>query len=963
MTASQASQWLKGSNSMKEWVKSRFVSTDKKPAGLQEVTSVKTKSLVYKGVASFAIISILLLFVAFVAPYFLTLNHIKSEISARISNDIRMRVEIFGDVNFAILPHSKVILNNVKLAGDDLVIEVPSLGLDTSVVDILLGKVNVFGMEISNTQLTWKSLDYLAEVLSHSVDDGFNLLSNLRLHESEVVLNPQATLFSKIQRINGALSYQYGKVLNFSGSFVMDAVPYNMTVSLNYEDQQGHASTALLTSDFIELSIIGNMSHVRERNFDGKMKLKLLESPRITLKTPVLYNALLADKLAVESDFMMRDDAFEISNFKVFGNSIKNMSGNATIVIGTLHQINANIISDAIDLDGLLAHVHQIESQGNIQPLSLEGFVRQMLLAFNFDIPENIFGQINVKINELMYQRQAMLNMLINSSMLEGEFLLNDFSIALPGKSSLKIQGVAMHNKIRPKFDGKMKFEIQDYNAFNAWMKIDETLFEHLFNKSLIFQSNISVMPRNMRFDDASLNWGDLRVLGKLVMKYSGDDRLSARASLNINDLNADSLNISKKWDDLLTQLYAYDLDKSGEKFTKITGDFQWLRQFPFNFNLDAYIGQLRFKGMQFPRFSSTIRLAPNMLALEQIALSSDEAEIGGSLILNTAAITPKLSLDLVIPKLDVLFVDKLLPSHTQCVDAQQKALQEYPDLAEVITLGGANFYSLRNIVSDISIKIGHLIGDHFKAHQVQTNINILDGIAHIANFSSKIWGGELEAIGSVVFNGIVPIYNLSFAFNNFDFGDFNKFYSHSDDLTGYASVSGSISSKGSNFNDFYNNFNGNINMLGKNITWTGFDIGELIKLSEYSASIEEKNKILEHALVNGKSFFDNLSGRGTLTKGMLAITDMQISTPRISGALSLNLNMQYKSLSHFTRISFIPVGRRNNFSIDITGGGKFGEIKNTYNYEKYLQFLKNDPILAGKNSSMQVAPSGLRNF
>jgi uncharacterized protein involved in outer membrane biogenesis len=918
----------------------------------------------YSKNAIVGIFIVLLLFVVglFVIPHFLTLNHLKSDIIAKIEHDLEVKVEIFGDVTFSILPSNKLILNNVKLLNNEINIEIPSLVLSTHLLEIAIQKLSISGIEVRNTQFTLESLDHLSDILNRSSAKGLNLLNNIRLHEVDLILNPQAEFLSKVQKISGEMLYQYGRRLRFVGTFILQEISYNMNIDLLYSGKQDGQSVATIKSDFLEMQIIGDMGHMKQKNFEGKMSMRLLNNVNINKSIPVLYKAFLNDNVSIESNFLMHDKQFEISNFKVSGDSISNMLGNANIVIGESHQISANLTADNMNFDTFLGKV-QDASQKTNTAFSLESIIKQLLLSFNFDIADNIFGQLNIKIKELLYHGQPMKDLLLNSNLLEGKFVLSNFVLALPGDAKLHFQGVGTHNKIRPKFDGQLKLSINDYRAFNSWMKVDEYLFEHLFDKPISFQSNVSVMPRNMRFDEAELNWGELRVLGKLVLKYSGDDSLGARASLNINALDADSLNISRKWDEFITQLYAYDFDKTGESFLKSTGDFTWLRSFPVNFSIDTTVGQLKFKNMQFPKFFSTVKLAPNSLALEQMSLICKEAEITGLIDLNTAAITPKLTVDLVIPKIDVMFLDNLLPKYEHLITAQQKALSEYPENAELLTIGGANFFSLRNVVSDITLKIGHLISQNLKIHNIESHLSILDGIAHVHELQAKLFNGELKAIGSIVFNSIIPLYNMNFALNDFHIDELIEFYAQNSNFSGYASVSGSILSKGANVGVFYNNLSGNLQFIVKNALWQNFDIGEIVKLSEYSASMEEKTKVLESALSSGKSFFDSVEGNAILDKGILTIKDAQLSTPRISGAFSLNLNTQYRVVSHFTRLSFIPAGRRAVMSIDITGSGPIKNLTNRYNYQQYLQFLQNDPSLTNRNSTMEVVPNNLRNF
>ncbi len=904
----------------------------------------------------FKLFAIFCIFIAalFLVPHLFTFNNLRDDVAEKIFRDTKVHTEIFGNIKIAILPSMKIMVSNATIKGPDFALDIPLLNLKINALDLLKGVINITGIEIGYCQFTLQALEYLREILAAGGAKDISLLNNVAVSNVSLVLNTHASSFSKIQDISGNLAYQYKKRLKFNGNFAIDKKNYNSDIILHYDSNQN--SSAVIESEFIKIVLNANIKD--NNDLTGTINASLKNAPLSS--GDKLYERLINDNMHLDGDVILSNNAILLSNLAISGKEFGDLKGSAEILLGEIHKIKSNLVSESVNIDILSQTFSDYQKK---QRFTIENIVKSILLSFNFDIPSNIDAFVNVSIKNILHQNHAMKSFLLNAKASDGKVYIDELSVFLPGDAYFGCSGMASHNKIRPKFDGKIEVKIANYNAFNSWIKIDEKLFQHLFNQPLFFTSTMSLMPRNLKIDNISLKWGDLSASGKTVFKYSGDDKITSKGVLRINHIDTDSLNLSNKIDDFITNLYAYDIDKSGEKFRQLTNDFHWLRSFPIHLDGEIYIDSLGLKKIKMDKFSTYLKLSPNFISVENLSINSEKAEILGNISLSTSAITPKFEVDLNIPKFDVEFLDGLLPSIDVRLQAIQNAFKEFPELNSLTNR--YNFYGLRHVVADCKIKIGNLLTDKIAIRDVSSEIKVLDGIAQIKDLKAKIFNGELELVGNVVFSSLVPIYNASFAINNINFAAMTNYLygNNNSPFSGYSSISAVLDAKGSNIYDIYENIRGKLKFIGRNIWVNGFDIGEIMHLSEQPFDTEYKQRVITGGLTSGKSLFDEVIGDAVLNAGVLSVKDMQIRTPRISGAISLNFKMLSNFAAYFARLNFIPVGRRNSMSIDIVGDGMLGEIKNTYNYEQYWRFLTTDPVLNNKRSDTQVIPNGLRNF
>lgn len=890
-----------------------------------------------KNLVSLSIISCCLYFL----PPLVSLEYFKESITNKLLQEYEINLKISGDIHASLLPSPVIVIQQAHATLQNEDVEIPKLSLHINPIKSLIGEIDITGFEILGSQLNYKTISSILEKVQDKKNKWRDLLRRLSLKQVSIVLDPASNFLNKIEKIDARISYLIDENLLFEGSFTLHEFDYR--TSGNIEFDPAKTSTLMIANRFMDAQFEGNMSKINSDMLSGKVHLKLFDNIAPESHISPFYKAILQDNAEADGTFTFKDDQLNIENFSLASQSIKNVSANLAFGFGQSHQISLNIKAASIDFDTLLAKVNAQEHEMN-KDLSLNDFLKSLLLWFDFSMPDNVFGNINVEISKIIYNKQSIENVLFNSGMLEGKFSIGEVLIDLPGKSKLMFKGSVSHNNIRPKFDGKLLLQISDFQEFNNWIQISSN--NNISNtKNVVFKSDISLIPRNMRFDNMSLESGDFRSEGKMVLKYGGDNSLSVRANVRANQLDCDTLGISKAVDEAITSLYAYDFEKSGQHFSKMTNDFKFLRDISENINLDLVVDSLKYKGITSPNFFVSMRAGPNNASIEQLKISNKYADIRGSVAVNTAYVIPKLTANLDIAYLNKSFFDTIMPAEDLLISAQRQALTEDPEAAATAVIGGANFFSTRNILGDIKLKISEFIFPDIKLSDLSTAIRISDGIAYADNIKFRIFDGLFDGIGSVVFSSTLPSYSLSFALNNFRLQKALKFYANYNQLDAYTSVNGQLHARGSSMDVIYQTLEGDLDLLSKKISLSNFNIGDIIRLSESQDTIENKQAKLEYSLNSGESIFDEATGKVSISKGMLNLKDLQFKNARVSGASSMTLNIASGLMSTYTKISFIPLGRNTVMSIDAIGAGAMRDMKYKYQYDKYLEFLKSNTI------------------
>lgn len=870
---------------------------------------------------------------------FMTFNSLKPRVSSYISNASGNSVDIIGDIRAQILPRPKIIIEKINIsAKDHQILNAEQLVLLPSITHLLRGALRVDRVEIFGGDLT---IDDLQKGTNSVLK-----LSTVKLTNSRIRFASGSSLSGTLNNFNGTLSISsfFQNELKLNATYESGESNFSLNASVKGIDSEGNANEADLSygNDFFNLHFTGGIKTLyKNPDFDGKAALNLKQLSQHEGYWQDLANFLLKDeKLQIAGHAKANQNEITISDIKIDSVNMRDGTANFALKFGENINLSLNAFFKHIDLD-------KFSSTSIDDSLTLNNFIKELLESFDLKLPANLTGNINLNVDQISYNNDNIKNLTICGDMINGEFFLSQFDSQLPGNAVFNATGLLDHNMIRPKFSGSTKIAIGDLKTFTSWLKIGK-LAEKITDNNVVIQSQFSIIPRNLKFYDIKSSIGNTEITGKYMVRHSGEARLNSKLSLKINEMDFNQLNIPYNIDSVLYYLYLFDNDKSGNFFLKYTNDFAWLRMMPINLGFELEIDKVKYKDSIFQNFQSNIRFAPSNLYIDRIAFQNDAIDLDANGELALTALNPKINANVNINNLDGLAATKLIPSVKELKNFQSEYIAEYKKHnndnllnIENFISGDFNFFSCHNFTGNIKLNVKNYFRPDLNLQNVSFDISLVEGAINLNASKGSIFGGEFQLSGNISNNSLIPGFNLIFSLSNFNPQQFLSYFFDLNFIKGYASISGVFDSSGKDIPTFFNNLNSSIKLLGKKITISGFDISELIKLTDVNLSKQQQAEILTTYSVKGESLFDDMSGDIEIKKGIAEISGLTFKNNRVSGAYSAFIDIYNQLINGQGKMSFRPLNAPNIIDINMRHSGKIAEQTSGLDLTNLINFLK----------------------
>ena len=883
--------------------------------------------------------------ILYVAPHYMSFNDLKPAIVESFSKSTGKNIKIEGEVKLQLVPSIQVSLMNTAISiKDDRVLEIPELVLKTGFSVIFSNSPKINGITLVGANIDTSLLHALFESTSSNVS-----IDEWRLENVDLIFAPSDP-FDRLSDVTGVVSITPNERVSLEATVNAYGATYTVDADFKNGSKDSHFK---VSTDFGSLEFSGNTSWSDKKLLSGDLVVQLKESNAKALEDSEMLMILATDKLVIKSKLNITEKDLDLTDVTMSSQSITKATGDLKYEHTGELQFSLNL--DSINIDQMIAQARKHDH------LHLTDLLKDILTNFSFDISDKLFGSAEIKVNELLINGQPIKNIDLYSDIFEGRFILNQSKFDLPGKASLTVDGALTHNDIRPKFDGHIVLDAPNFTELAKWLSIDEKTIKQFNNESLSLKTSLSVIPRSIRFDNISMQIGDLRSIGSFSVRHYGEPRLYIRSTMRFNMVDFDKCGASSQFDEFIAGLYSYDYDKSGAKVADLTGDFSWLRQFGYNLNFDFLFDRSKFKDAEYNQLNITGRVAPNSLSVDHFAFNSEDVTLNADWTLSTLDIMPKINANIHFDYLHDSFLQKIWPSASYLEDKKNKAYSELVSLGD-INNNGINYYSLNSVNCELNLTINDYVSDALTYQNLSTRAVINDGIVNISALSADIFSGKLKAVGNFVINSLITNGVATYTFNNFNSQELLQYLTNFPRLEGYFGASGSFSSKGSTFEDLIANLNGTHAFIGKAVNLENIDIGEIVKVTENRQPLENRIKALNYYLVNGVTVFDDVKGSLIIEKGSGLFKDVYFSNARVSGAYSAKVDLKNNLIGSLAKISFIPSGQATPLSIDFSSNGRLDQLQTTMNLDQVNQYLIDQARASRQNIEDENIRKLLRN-
>ncbi|NBO18426.1 MAG: AsmA family protein, partial [Proteobacteria bacterium] len=217
-------------------------------------------------------------------------------------------------------------------------------------------------------------------------------------------------------------------------------------------------------------------------------------------------------------------------------------------------------------------------------------------------LPRNVVLNFKIKADEVYFGDQSWHNANLSSSLADGAVTVNEFSIDLPGESSLTLFGVISPSATQDlRFEGSM--ETRGSSLRNMLTVLDSSAAElpEMGFGSFFAHSNIFISNEQLRLSEADVKLSDLHLNGGMVFYFDEQPRLEA--DVRLKNINFDYFR------DAWRERESKNIDKGKDFFLKFDKNmnFNWLRK--LTTTIDFRVGVDRFTFLEHPGTTASFRI------------------------------------------------------------------------------------------------------------------------------------------------------------------------------------------------------------------------------------------------------------------------------------------------------------------------------------------------------------------
>ncbi|MBS0236749.1 MAG: AsmA family protein [Proteobacteria bacterium] len=904
---------------------------------------------------------VVLLSIAYYAPKFANFNAYKDRITQSLSAATELSMQIDGDVHFTILPLPKLFISDIKANS-------ATEGEPVEVMQVEEMVINLPLFAIFNLKGNWvpKKIEMRNAELNYTpmAEHMHNLHTKQTLSTLPQLQFTNATL----RHLEGGYSVKDINLLINPGSILK---PYGIQLTSNFSWRGKKYDIAIDTDDLrpqhkAHLSFSGttqgNTVHfngeaqdvLEYKNFKGQATFEINDISNSTNNGKQEKNSA---RIQLTADVEASPDMVMINNVKSNSDSISGVDAKLSIQLAAPMSADLQVTIDTItipqkpDTSAKQKDKSTTKKESAIvqDSASLMHALEVMIDNFDFELPQGLLGQAQIKIGAIKYAEQSATNLTISANSKDDVITINNCDASLPGSTNFKLTGNITHNSIRPQLQGSISFVSQDLATLVRWLAPNS----ETPTKTLGAYADIMLMPHHLNLTNVDASMDNMSFKGGLGIYHSAKTQMSINSDIVLSNIDANSFGIAQQVDDFIYQLFLGDEDKTGTAFNTATRDFNWLRVFPISWSCDLEVSNLQYKDYTFDRAVISFSIDSGRLLFSKIAANSNLATFDGSLNMTLPSFRPRIEGDMSFAYLDTSFFTSILPSFSGMHARQLQATSAKSDTQ--YTPSDFNFFSLGQYDGSMKVNVDEL---HYGEY-VMTNIiasALMDDIAlTVDGFTATAFGGDIRLQGSISSKTPIASFNFAFGLDNVNPNGLLKIITGADKINGYLSANGKLSSNARTWHDFYDRLTGEVKLVGSKIMWNGFSLPDIIDVVDKKAPLASKLERLEYYINNGETNFDVLTGNIKIDNGIASLNDFAAKNNRSNGVFVGQYAIASNQLSSIAKFVFIPIGENTPLTLQLQSQGEMTAQQVTADYDSIKKFVASRNVDSPDTGSVET--------
>lgn len=552
-------------------------------------------------------LSLFLIGLALVMQGLIDTRNFRDEITKIIQLQTKRKVSIKGNVTVSLLPTPTLFIPSVELR-EDKAEKYPSPNANVEMIRIQVSLLSLLSQKPKITSITFdnpvmevvRSEDNLihwgwmnASLLTGTSASAGGAASSMSIFINNGRLIYRDALTEELVNFDSInLNVNNSSRLDVSGSFIAyghglsmalttDSVssetdnerPFTFNMSSDDKSTLQLEGTLHFESDLpvvngnISINLTNALNWTQAKRADGSSIFDI-----ITNQSEKRGDQKLVYPVKFEGEWSQRGLAAEVKNLRLEGLNSAGIGSMSIKWEDWRPEIAANMHFSAADYYSWEYLIKTAFASANAD--ILQGLYRSSDEDSLNPIPKDVIFKFDVKADEIYFGNQSWKNAELSAAMADGSITVNQFTIDLPGESSLTLFGVISPSATHDlRFEGSM--ETSGNSLRNMLTVLDASaneLPETGFG-SFFAHSNIFISAEQLRLSEADVKLGGLRLNGGMVFYF--DDHPRVEADVKLKNINFDYFR------DAWRERESKNVDKGKEFFLKYDKNmnFNWLKR------------------------------------------------------------------------------------------------------------------------------------------------------------------------------------------------------------------------------------------------------------------------------------------------------------------------------------------------------------------------------------------------
>jgi hypothetical protein len=812
-------------------------------------------------------------------------NGYKGYIIQELEKVYDAKIDIGGKVEVSLIT-PKLTINNVYIQHNQNKEQKLSDLINVSKIEVRPSFLSLFLFSLQPKSITLLGMKSNKENLLNVINaKANNSIIDVAIKDSYINLKNNSSDYGNILEIKEII---VKKNRHFFGEVKIGGNYYDFSGKINITKKDVNIN---VESNFINLLFIGSRN---QEELHGHLTLTINNNSdsisdlvRI-INLNCLSYVIPSEDIMISSNISINENGFAVNDLEINSKSIQargkiqnNKKDNHT---------NVNISFNKVDLD----FIHSASKK--------TADIKELLECFREVVPKNLNLSFNMEASNIRYQKKILDTFHAVLKFADGKVKVNTV-LKFPGINNISsLSGKVSNNNNMSEFNGDLLVEGNDFESFVScffpFIKLNKKQ-----KNQFSLRSKLHLAPRILSISEMMLLNDEEFLDGSFKVSHT-KKRNVIDGGFSLHNLNADK--------------YDYSLFSNLSKIG-------WLESLKYDGNIKISVNNLTLNNTKIKGLDFLLNIEKGQLAANKIKLYGDDFDVTGSakILIDQQYAKPLLEINLMGSKFDGNIFK--LPNLLEKKRNSRNEINQIGWSTEQF-----NFLDDKvNFDTNVQLNI-----TEFKTEQSVLKDFNLDAVMRNNTITIRQINYALEH-GQMFFQGYLQSdsMHIKFFIANLDAKEIGKVI-EINNINGQVSLSGEIKTQGKSFHDWANNLSGDVNLQAQGIEFTNVDFNSFITNLLSSKNKSEISTFAHVVIYNGRTFFENVSGKANISNGTCSIS-LQFGIDQASGSVSSNLTLSNFALISIFRFFFIPPGKSSPIYLDMHLDGPLWRPKMSFDIDQ----------------------------